>query len=299
MKNKEDFLSMISNNAIFLDYFNRLKLIAISIAKWNGLPETCDPRFLELSLFDFGKAIFVKDERLGYLNLNVTWGSELNVYNLPNKYLAFSVNYSKMYDADNSVLIMNNLLMRPTADTITLYAKRLYDIQTAQDINVVAQKTPVLLQCNNKQRVTLENLYKKYDGNMPFIFGDKSYNLQEMISSIKTDAPFIADKLQTLKLDVINEVLTFLGIDNANTSKKERLITDEANANNELINMYMDTFITPRKMACEKINKLYPDLNVSVEVNENMLNTLLSMLDDIPLKFSNGGDNNGNIYNPS
>lgn len=281
MKNKNDFLSMLSNNAIFMDWYNRLKLIAISIAKWENLPETCDARFLELSLFDYGKAIFVKDSSLGFLNLNVTWGSELNVYNLPDNFLAFSVNYSKMYDKDNSVLILNNLLMRPTSNTIQLYAKRLYDIQTAQDTNVIAQKTPVLLQCSNNERLTLENLYKKYDGNMPFIFANRSFNVDNMIGCIKTDAPFVADKLQQLKLDVLNEVLSFLGINNANTEKKERLIQDEVNANNELINIYMDTFIEPRKEACEKINQLF-NLNVSVDVNKNMLSKLLNEFNNLP-----------------
>lgn len=281
MKNRNDFLSMLSNNAIFMDWYNRLKLIAISIAKWNNLPETCDSRFLELSLFDYGKAIFVKDNSLGYLNLNVTWGSELNVYNLPDKFLAFSVNYSKMFDKDNSVLILNNLLMLPTTNTIQLYAKRLYDIQTTQDTNVIAQKTPIVLQCSNNERLTLENLYKKYDGNMPFIFANRSFNIDNMIGCIKTDAPFVADKLQILKLDILNEVISFLGVNNANTEKKERLIQDEVNANNELINIFMDTFIETRKEACEKINKMF-NLNVSVDVNKNMLSKLLNEFNNIP-----------------
>ena len=57
------------------------------------------------------------------------------------------------------------------------------------------------------------------------------------------------------------------GINNANTDKRERLITDEVNANNQLVQLCGDTGLLCRKQACEKFNKLY-GTNIDVELRQ-------------------------------
>ena len=66
----------------------------------------------------------------------------------------------------------------------------------------------------------------QYDGNEPFIFGDKDMEF-DGIKCLKTDAPYVADNLQVLKHQIWNEALTFCGIENSNQDKKERLVADE------------------------------------------------------------------------
>lgn len=280
MKRSSFDQSAIKNNGTFNDYYTRLKVLAMSLFKWNGLPESCDARFLELCLFDNGKAVFIKDPDLGFMNLRVVWAGNLNVYELPVQYQAFSISYSKIFNKDECVLIMNNLLMYPTAETISLFSERLYEAERTVDTNIKAQKTPVLLTCNKNQELTLKNLYMKYDGNQPFIFGDKEQNLEKMINSIKTDAPFITDKVQDYKHQIWNECLTFLGIDNANTDKAERLITDEVESNNELIGFNFNNFLKTRQQACEQINKMF-GLNVSVEMDSNVQKQMEQTTDEM------------------
>ena len=267
------------NNTTYVNYINRLKLIAMSLFKWDGLPETCDSRFLEDTLFEFGRAVFIKDDNLGYMNLKAVPSGYLNVYNLPVKVTAFSINYSKQYDMDKCVLIMNNKLQMPTMETIQLFARRLYEVERTIDVNIKAQNTPVLISGSDKQRLTLMNLYMKYDGNYPFIFGDNSAGLNESISSIKTDAPYLADKLQDYKHEIWNECLTALGINNANTDKKERLITGEVESNDDVISINLNTFYEMRKIACEQINKMF-NLKVSVTINRDIQELLEKMLPD-------------------
>lgn len=272
----ETDLSMFLNNATYADYYDRLKLIAISLFTWEGLDEiagTGASRFMELSLFETGRACFVKDNKLGFLALKANPSDKLNVYMLPEKIEAWSIGYTKQFDFDDIVFIMNNELMLPTRKSIELFAYRLYETERTIDVNLKAQKTPVLLEGDKKTMLTLKNAYMQYDGNNPFIFGSKTFELGSKINAVKTDAPYLIDKLELHKHEIWNECLTYLGIDNANTDKKERLITDEVESNNELIKYYLNCFYKTRKKACDDINEKYfmGSQEISVKLNDEVL----------------------------
>ena len=159
-----------------------------------------------------------------------------------------------------------------------LFALRLYEAERTADVNIKAQKTPILLLIDDKQRLTIENLYSQYDGNRPFIFGDKNNLSENQLKAIKTDAPFIADKIIDYKKEIWNEALTFLGINNIMIDKKERLITDEANSNNELINLNLQSYLVPRQEACRQFNEKFgltgTDKEISVRVRSDLHNII-------------------------
>ena len=175
--------------------------------------------------------------------------------------------YNKELTIDNSVIIYNNRLRQPGVRYVNMYAKRLWDLDRTIDVNAKAQKTPILVQCTEAQRLTLLNLYKDYDGNSPFIFGDKNLDLTGL-KSINTGAPYVADKIYTLKTQIWNEALTYLGISNINIQKKERLITDEVvrNQGGTIASRY--SRLKARRQACEEINKMF-GLNISVSYSED------------------------------
>lgn len=296
-KIKETDLAMIINNQTYINYLDRLKLIACSLFTWEGLDEIAGfgaSRFLEMSLYENGRACFVKDKDLGYLALKVNPSDKLNVYNLPEKVLAWSIGYNKNYKFDDVVYIMNNLLELPTSTTINLFAYRLYETERTIDTNLIAQKTPVLIEGDTKTILTLKNTYMSFSGNMPFIFGNKDYNINSKLNALKTDAPYLIDDLEKHKHEIWNEALTFLGIDNANTDKKERLITDEVESNNELINYYLNCFYKTRKQACDLINEKY-GLNIKIKLNKDVLELLKE--EDLIFNLDNeGGEENGKIH---
>ena len=251
------------------DYYSRLKNIALSIYKWEGLPKTCNARFLEDTLFHYGIAIFVKDENMSFLNLRAAQASTLNVYNEPTAYTAFSTGYNKIYNADNCVIIRNNPMERSTDITIQMYAERLTRLEMAMGVNINAQKTPILIRCDEKTKTSLKMLYKDYHGDEPVIFATKA--LQEKpLEVLKTDAPFVVDKLRSEKVCVWNEALEFLGINtNPSDKKKERLIIAEVDSNNEQIDIQSLTMLATRQKACEEINKKYGlDVKISLRVEE-------------------------------
>lgn len=256
-KDRQFWESAAMNNGTYKQYYNRLVELAISMFEWKNLPKTVDARFLELCLFTDGQAIFFYDEALGYLTLQNATNGGFNVYRIPVKRRAYAVNgYNRELDENNSVIIFNNYLHTNSQLDATMFAKRLYNLDRAIDVNANAMKTPIIIKCDETQRLTMLNLYKKYDGNEPYIFGDKSINTNA-IQVLKTDAPYVADKLYQLKTQIWNEALTYLGISNINVQKKERLITDEVTRNQGGTIASRYSRLNARRDACKQINEMF------------------------------------------
>ena len=296
-KMTETDIAMNINNLTYIDYLNRLKLIATSLFTWKGLDEVAGfgaSRFLELVLYENGRACFVKDKEKGYLALRVNPSDKLNVYMLPEKVLAWSLGYNKDYLFDDVIYIMNNNLEIPTSQSLQLFAYRLYETERTIDTNLIAQKTPVLIEGDTKTILTLKNVYMQYSGNTPFIFGNKQFDISNKLNVLKTDAPYLIDKLEDHKHEIWNEALTYLGIDNANTDKKERLITSEVESNDDLINYYLNCFYKTRKDACDRINEKY-GLNIELSLNKEILDLL--DLDENNIINYEEGEEDGKIYN--
>ena len=256
-KDKQFWESAALNNITFRHYYNRLTELAISMFEWKNLPDSVDPRFIELTLFTDGMSIFFKDDVLGFLCLQVAVNGGFNVYRIPKNRRAYAVNgYQANLDESNSVIIFNNYLHTNSRLDVEMYSRRLWDLDRAIDVNAKAQKTPVVIQCDETQRLTMLNLYKKYEGNEPFIFGDSALNTNG-VKVLKTDAPYVADKLYTLKTQIWNEALTHLGISNINITKKERLITDEVTRNQGSTIASRYSRLEARREACKAINKMF------------------------------------------
>lgn len=295
-KISEEKLTAFINNQTFLDYLDRLRLVATSLFTWEGLDEVAGvgaSRFLEQSLYDLGRACFVNDPELGFMALKVNPSDKLNIYNLPVRVQAWSIGYTKQFKFDDVVYIMNNELQLPTYNTLSLIAHRLYETERTIDTNLIAQKTPVLIEGENKTMLTLKQLYEKYSGNVPFIFGNKEYNIQGKLNVLKTDAPYLIDKLELHKHELWDEALTYLGINNANTDKKERLITDEVNSNNELINYYLNCFYKTRQKACEEINNKFFNGEEKIKIKINNDNF---KFDEQEEYFEEEEVDNGEVY---
>lgn len=268
-RKREKWESALLNNRTYLQYYNRLTELAISMFEWKNLPASVDPRFLELTLFSDGMAVFFRDDVLGELALQCMISGNLDVYRIPTTRRAYATNgYNKDLTEKDSVIIFNNYLHTNSMLDIEMYSRQLYEIQRTIDVNVIAQKTPVLIRCTENQRLVMKNLFMQYDGNEPFIFGDKNLDMNG-ISVLNTDAPFVADKLMQLKFQIWNEALTYLGISNVNMHKKERLLNDEVTRNMGSTVASRYARLNARKEACKKINAMF-GLNIDVEYREDI-----------------------------
>lgn len=236
--------------------------------EWKNLPDTIDERYLERTLFLEGQALFFKDEVLGYLALKTTTQGRLNIYDVPTVRRAYSASgYRAERDESDSVIIYNNYLRTPSIDPCYHYARRLADLEQAIDVNCKAQKTPVMILADENQRLSMVNLYEKYEGNYPFIFGDKSVDMSS-VRAISTGAPFVAEKMFEIKIRVWNEALTDLGISNISYQKKERLVSDEVirSMGGTIASRY--SRLQMRRQACEKINEMF-GLNIECNYRED------------------------------
>lgn len=272
---KQQWASAELNNKTYIDYYDRLMELALNVFEWENLPPTVDERFLEITLYEMGYCLYFNDPIIGNLALTCTIGGRLDVYRIPILRRAYAVNgYNKMCSAKDSVLIFNNYLHTPTLLTIELFARRLYEIERAIDVNVKGQKTPKAILSSEQQRLTMKNLFMQYDGNEPFIFGDKNLDI-EGIKSLDIGSPFVADKLQILKHQIWNEALTFLGIENSNQDKKERLVSDEVGSNYGNVEAQRNVMLNARRQAVKKINAMFgTDINVKFRSNlTTMVNT--------------------------
>jgi hypothetical protein len=283
---------MVLNNLTYWQYLNRLTELAISMFEWKNLPDTVDARYLELHLFETGCMVYFKDEVIGDLCLDCIVNGRLDVYGNPLLRRAYSGynNYQKLLKYNNSVIIWNNYLHSNSILDVEMFARRLYNIDRIIDINANAQKTPVLLQGSEKQRLTLLNLYKEYDGNAPFIFGDKNLDINSL-KAFSTNAPYVCDQLYQLKTQIWNEALTYLGISNINIQKKERLISDEVTRNQGGTIASRYSRLDSRRQAVEKINDMF-GTNIEVNYRKDFQDVGNDDVTDNAGKATTGGEEN-------
>ncbi len=281
--------SAIVNDNTYYDYLNRFKRIALSMFEWVNLPKSCDARYLEMCLYYNGQAALIKDKKYGFINTKAAANGYVNIYGIPTKINCFSYSYQSVRtlytgldpnskDEDEAILVMNNWDRLPTAGSMELFAWRLYNAQRTCDVNLNAQRTPLIIAVDEKQRLMMENLYNQYNGNQPFIFGDKNQLDDNKLKAINTQAPYIIDKISDYKKEIWNEALTYLGIQNISRDKKERLTENESNENNELVNLNLFAMLEPRREACRKFNEKFgltgTDKEISVRVRSDLYNII-------------------------
>ena len=281
--------SMMLNDSTYMDYLNRFKRIALSMFEWVNLPKSMNSRYLEMCLFYNGQAALLKDKDYGFINTKACASGDINIYGLPTKINCFSYSFNSVRtlytglikgskDDKEAILVMNNWDRLPTIGSLELFAYRLYNAERTCDVNLNAQRTPLMIAVDEKQRLMMENLYNQYNGNQPFIFGDKNQLDDSKLKSIRTDAPYIVDKISDYKKEIWNEALTYLGIQNIARDKKERLTESESNENNELVNLNLLAMLEPRRQACREFNEKFgltgTDKEISVRVRSDLYNII-------------------------
>lgn len=259
------------NNLTYMQYLNRLTELSVSMFEWKNLPPTVDARYLELHLFETGSMVYFDDDVIGNLCLDCLPSGRLDVYGNPVLRRAYSGynNYQKLLKESNSVIIWNNYLHTNSILEVKMFARRLYNLDRIIDVNANAQKTPVLIQGTEQQRLTLKNLYKEFDGNSPFIFGDKNLDLNSL-KCLQTGAPYVCDKLYNLKQMYWNEALTYLGINNTGAQKRERMLSIETAQSQGGTISSRYSRLQSRREAVEKINAMF-GTNIEVNYREDFM----------------------------
>lgn len=293
----------VLNDLTYQMYEDIFKSIAMSQFEWVNLPSSMDERFLEETLFYNGQASLLESDTLGYINSACVSNGNLNNYGLPTALNCYSYGFSsnrKLYTGlkneeakkDSCILVLNNQLKLDTFSQMQIFAYKMYNVSRIIDINVTAMKTPIIFYGDEKSLLALKNLYAKYDGNEPVCFVNKNSMQGKDILSLDTKTPFVADKLEDTKKNIFNEALTFLGINNISIEKKERLVSEEASSNNELINYMLNCRLIPRQKACKQFNELF-GTNISVRLRSDLGNIIkkeMSIVSDFSTNQTKEGE---------
>lgn len=258
----------MANNMTFSYYYYKLMLVARSLFEWENLPNNMDERWIEKYLFTSGKCIFYKDPVMGYMVAGLAQQGGVNCYGDPTSVYPVAENYvysgEKLVNGENCYVIRNNDLMLPNFPIIRHYAYKLCNIDRAIDTNVEAVKTPIIVRCSEKQKLSLKNAINQRKDNEPVIWSSDLADINEMVDTLTTNAPIVFPQLQTQKHMILNEVFTDLGINNANMDKRERMVANEVEANNEQVKACEDVMLKARQQACKEINRIF-GTNISVK----------------------------------
>lgn len=263
--------------------FDELSLLAKNRFKWSNLPDGIESRYIERYLFETGQVSFFKDSENGMLSLPCSPANSLNVYGEPMSFNVYGVNYSKIVDTDDMVRILCNDNATPNILKVQYYAFLIDEIEKTMYMNLKQQRYPWIIGASKETELSIKKLLDKIDDFTPAILTDRRITDGGDLSfkSLNTETPYILDKLRAEKMEVVNELLSWLGLNNTQNNKRERMLVDEINVNNNQILMNLDIEYKNRQKACEEINKKF-GLNITVEktIDELSVDFLGSQIED-------------------
>ena len=257
-------------------YRRMLAELAMSRFKWVGLPDTIDERFLEMCLYHEAFCLFYYDPRFSrYLVTRAARQGPINIFDNPTRFTTIGNQMiSLQLDSKECVPIWDNRLRMPQHDITMIYAKRLAEVERTLDINLLTLRHPVVIGADQGEVLTYQNAFRDVQEGEPVILGTNAF--QENVSSKMVPLQMALNNADNLVLSIHktknnlwNDVMTFFGIDNADTDKKERLITSEVASNSEQVNSYRNIALNARREACDQINRMF-GLNVHVEWNADV-----------------------------
>lgn len=151
-------------------------------------------------------------------------------------------------------------------DLVTRYAVMLAKIDRSINVNLMNCNVTMYYPAESKKDAdVIKEAYAKATTGEPFIAISKSLNsdeIQPLLGNVKQT--FIVDQLIQARQNVTNQFLTAVGIQNVNSQKKERLVTDEVNQNNDETEAIIDVVYNNLKLCFEKVNAI-SGLNLKVE----------------------------------
>lgn len=254
--------------------------MAIASFEWVNLPAGIPARAVEWIMLHFGAGAMFMDDG-GHLFGQAVLDGNFNMYWDYNKIRIITPNENqwtrhcqtwattdKNGDIEihprDAVMLWDNMARRPIIDKIEYYAERLTMYDQTMDVNRDAQWTPWVLKVPETAQGTAKEVEKsiyrkdkvlKVNDTMDGVMGYEVLN---------TQAPYVVGNLAIDKQKILNEALSWLGIDNSNLDKKERVSTAETLSNNEQIMMCRRARLQPRQEFCQTCKEVF-GLDVQVK----------------------------------
>lgn len=253
-------------------FMKKFEIIALNLFEWKNLPPTIEERYIEKALFDKGLVCLVNDKNFGEIVVGCSYSQNMNIWGEPTEVITTGYNYVKTFNIENTInttykrgvdginpaiVCQNNDLAISTRDILEYYVNKLVEVELSTFTNVYLQKFPFLINTTKDNEMTMRTLISKVDKGEPYImYNKKIADLSSAVDVFNLNVPFVADKLLQYRFETEREIYTLFGFNN-NFEKKERLLTDEVNSNNDFINCNIDSMYKKRKQFAELMNAKY------------------------------------------
>ena len=243
-------------------YYDFLCGLAVSVHKWENVPDGMNVMFMERTLLHNGSCLVFEDDVLvQLLCMKYTFQGTLNIYDEPTSRHAYANNgYNRLLKESNSIIIWDNNLRTSLTDNIAIFASRLANLEMTIDININTQRTPYILECSKNEKYSLATALKQVINGEPAVRlfkGSDSSKLTDKLNVLKLDAPYLADKLELELERIWNTALTYIGIPNVRVEKSQYMSSDEVNRRMGGALLASANRLMPREIACKEINRMF------------------------------------------
>lgn len=205
--------------------------------------------------------------------LQGAWSGLDDYFNPTDYHIVTPSGFSPNITKEEGVIIWNNFTRTSDLPTINLYASTMAEFYVSALVNTKGQKHPILVLVDDEaQRLTLENVYAKLDGNHPVAYVDRSAHIQEAFTTIDAKVPFVAPDILKMAKEFMNDLYRWAGIRVYNVDKKANIHGAEQRDNNAVTWQLRNRGLHARQVACDEINRKFGDLlpygNLEVEFDE-------------------------------
>lgn len=284
--------SAAMNDVYHMFFRQQILKLALARFRWEGLPPTCDARFLEWQLICQGCATIARPagrDDDAFLSLRAVPQGRLTAYGLPAEWNAQGDNGTCFaVSHENGVLVWENMLHTPLVTQVDALAWDMSDIVRTKQVNRVHVKVPFVLAGPREMREQMVNLYAQKVGNEPgIVVTDKMSDLIESnVALFQTGVEYLGEKLNADLMETWNMTYTMLGIKNL-PFKTERQTADEIRDYDQPTELMTLGCLSERRRAAKDLNRRF-GLDVNVYFNEDFESVNYNVSHNIQRLAENG-----------
>lgn len=262
-------VSEMLNNQEFMKNLNNLEGITIGRFNWDFQKDNIMVNmdyFIERSLLYSGCMIYYESPKLNKKVLLPACGlGDLNLFGTYNKYKAMGLNgFEEVVDSDNCCVLWDRIDRNSfTYMNIILTAQRLSDIQRTCDVRLNNHKKPIIYGVDSDTITSFNRMMDDLENNTPVIaLRNDMFTGDDKIAPIQlqNDTNFLNNDLFDYSNKILNKYFCEIGVDyNPEAGKKERLVVDEVQSNNEQIENNRYVYLYPRQLFCDQVKDKFGD----------------------------------------
>lgn len=260
-------------NTALVEFYTRYLLQkVISVFEFTGLPETWADNYFKYVLFGEGVIAVINTDRYGVICQNCGL-SGYNVFYQPTTVIVANPLLPGLREftvGENCQIIKLQPNYSGVMDLVTTYADLMALALETTGANLLNSKLSYVFFADNKTAAeSFKKLYDKLASGEPMAVIDK--NLLKEDGSVawqmftqNVGANYVTGELLNDMKTIEDQFNTIVGIPNANTQKRERMITDEVNANNVDTQSRVNLWLETMQKDIDKVNAMF-GLNIAVK----------------------------------